>query len=84
MEKTIDIDDYINSIIKDNEQYKNIIESLKTEIRTQRQEIALLREERRTILNNDFASEYGDIPDPEWNVSVEDNDSIKLGLNHLS
>lgn len=80
----MDIDDYINSLIKDNENLKNTLESLKNEIRTQRKEIALLREERRTILNNDFPPEYGNIPDPEWNVSLEDNDSIKLGLNHPS
>jgi hypothetical protein len=49
----MDIDDYINSLVKDNENLKNTVESLKNEIRTQRKEIALLREERRTILNND-------------------------------
>ena len=42
----MDIDDYINSLVKDNENLKNTVESLK-------KEIALLREERRTIINND-------------------------------
>lgn len=49
----MDIDDYINSIIKENEDLKNIVESLKNEVRTQRKEIAVLREERRTILDAD-------------------------------
>ena len=49
----MDIDDYINSLIKDNENLKNTVESLKTEIRTQRKEIAVLREERRFILDKD-------------------------------
>ena len=42
----MDIDDYINSLVKDNENLKNTVESLK-------KEIAALREERRIILNND-------------------------------
>jgi cell division protein FtsB len=41
----MDIDDYINSLVKDNENLKNTVESLK-------KEIAILREERRIILNN--------------------------------
>lgn len=49
----MDIDDYINGLIKENENLKNIVESLKNEVRTQRKEITALREERRTILNND-------------------------------
>lgn len=49
----MDIDDYINSLIKENEQLKNIIQSLKDEVRTQRKEIAALREERRLILGQD-------------------------------
>lgn len=49
----MDIDDYINGLIKENENLKNIVESLKNEIKIQRKEIAVLREERRTILNND-------------------------------
>jgi len=53
IENSMDIDDYINSLVKDNENLKNTIESLKNEIRTQRKEIATLREERRNILNND-------------------------------
>jgi len=42
----MDIDDYINSLIKDNENLKNTVESLK-------KEIAVLREERRLILDKD-------------------------------
>lgn len=42
----MDIDDYINGLVRDNEHFKNVIESLK-------KEIALLREERRTILDKD-------------------------------
>lgn len=45
----MDIDDYINSLIKENENLKNIIQSLKNEIKTQRREIAVLREERKTV-----------------------------------
>jgi hypothetical protein len=43
----MDIDDYINDLVKQNESFKSMIESLKNEVRTQRQEVALLREERR-------------------------------------
>ena len=46
IENNMDIDDYINSLVKDNENLKNTVESLK-------KEIALLREERRTILDKD-------------------------------
>ena len=46
IENSMDIDDYINSLVKDNENLKNTVESLK-------KEIAALREERRIILNND-------------------------------
>jgi len=49
----MDIDDYINSLVKDNENLKNTIESLKNEIRTQRKEIAALREERKIFLDKD-------------------------------
>ena len=49
----MDIDDYINDLVKQNESLKNIIEALKNEVITQRQEIALLREERRSILDKD-------------------------------
>jgi hypothetical protein len=44
--KPIDLDDYVNHL-------HNIIESLKLEVKTQRKEIAALREERKMILNND-------------------------------
>ncbi len=53
VENSMDIDDYINSLVKQNENFKNIVESLKNEVRTQRQEIAVLREERRLILDKD-------------------------------
>jgi len=49
----VDIDDYINSLIRENESFKNLVESLKDEIRIQRKEIAVLREERRLILDKD-------------------------------
>ena len=49
----MDIDDYINGLIRDNEHFKNVIESLKNEVKTQRLEIAVLKEERRTILDKD-------------------------------
>jgi hypothetical protein len=52
----MDIDDYINSLIRENENLKNIVESLKIEIKTQRKEIAILREERRLILDKDKGS----------------------------
>ena len=42
----MDIDDYINSLVKDNENLKNTIESLK-------KEIAALREEIRLLFDND-------------------------------
>ena len=48
-----DIDSYINSLEKTIEHQKNIMESLKNEIRTQRKEIGALREERRLILDKD-------------------------------
>ncbi len=47
----MDIDDYINSLIKENESLKNLIKSLKDEIRIQRKEIAVLRDERRAIFD---------------------------------
>jgi hypothetical protein len=49
----MDIDDYINGLVRDNEHFKNVIESLKNEVKTQRLEIAVLREERRIILDKD-------------------------------
>ncbi len=49
----MDIDDYINSLIRENESLKNTVESLKLEVKTQRKEIAVLREERRFILDKD-------------------------------
>lgn len=49
----MDIDDYINSLVKDNENLKNIVESLKKEIRIQRKEIAALQESQRVLLDKD-------------------------------
>lgn len=49
----MDIDDYINGLIKENENLKNIVESLKNEVKTQRKEIAALREERKTVFEKD-------------------------------
>jgi FtsZ-binding cell division protein ZapB len=53
MNKIMDIDDYINQLIRQIEELKNENDSLKLEVKTQRKEIAGLREERRMILNND-------------------------------
>jgi uncharacterized coiled-coil protein SlyX len=53
-----DIDTYINSLEKTVEQQKYTIESLKNEIRTQRKEIAGLREERKMLLNRDKPPEF--------------------------
>jgi len=53
LEPEIDLDNYINSLTKEIEFLKNIVESLKLEVRTQRKEIALLREERKAILDSD-------------------------------
>jgi len=72
----MDVDDYINSLIKENENLKNTVDSLKLEIRTQRKEIALLREERRTIIHNDLPPGF----DPEWNVPDSEQDAKTLGL----
>lgn len=41
----MDIDDYINNLVRDNEHFKNVIESLKNEVKTQRLEIIALRED---------------------------------------
>jgi hypothetical protein len=51
----VDIDDYINSLIRENENLKSLVKSLKDEIRIQRKEIAVLRDERSII----FESERG-------------------------
>ena len=48
-----DMDNYINQLQKTIDQQKYIIDSLKTEIKTQRKEIAALREERRHFLRDD-------------------------------
>ena len=48
-----DVDTYINKLERMIEFQKDIINSLKTEIRTQRKEIGALREERRRFLQDD-------------------------------
>jgi peptidoglycan hydrolase CwlO-like protein len=53
MQISTDIDDYINSLHKEIETLKNVVDSLKLEIKVQRKEIAGLREERRAILESD-------------------------------
>ena len=55
---------------------ENLHDSLRKEIRQQRKEIALLREERRTILDNDLPPGF----DPEWNIPDSESDATKLGL----
>jgi hypothetical protein len=47
----MDVDDYINSLIRENEKLKNIVKSLKDEVRIQRKEIAVLKDERRAIFD---------------------------------
>jgi len=49
----VDIDDYINSLIRENESLKNLVKSLKDEIRIQRKEIAVLKDERRAIFDTE-------------------------------
>jgi hypothetical protein len=54
----MDIDDYINNLTSRIDHLEKLNDSLHKEIRTQRKEIALLREERRMILNKDQYPEY--------------------------
>lgn len=51
--RQLDIDDYINNLHKKIEGLESLINSLKSEIKIQRKEIAGLREERRMLINND-------------------------------
>lgn len=48
-----DVDSYINKLQQTIDFQKSFIDSLKTEIRTQRKEIGALREERRHFLRDD-------------------------------
>jgi len=48
-----DVDSYINKLEQTIEFQQHAINSLKTEIRTQRKEIGALREERRRFLQDD-------------------------------
>jgi len=54
----MDIDDYINSLIARVDHLEKLNDSLHKEIRTQRKEIAILREEQRNILNSDLPPGY--------------------------
>lgn len=73
----MDVDDYINSLTDRINYLEKLNDSLRKEIRTQRKEIALLREERREIINSDLPPGY----DPEWNIAPNEDDATKLGLN---
>jgi uncharacterized coiled-coil protein SlyX len=66
-----DIDTYINTLEKTIEHQKNIMESLKNEIRTQRKEIGALREERRLLLDQDKPPMFDHNP---WIENGEDNE----------
>lgn len=54
----MDKDEYIDELKARIHYLENLNDSLRKEIRTQRKEIAQLREERRTILNQDLPPEY--------------------------
>jgi predicted RNase H-like nuclease (RuvC/YqgF family) len=56
-----DIDTYINRLEKTIEQQNYTIESLKNEIRTQRKEIAALREQSAYLLDNDKPPHFNSI-----------------------
>jgi predicted RNase H-like nuclease (RuvC/YqgF family) len=60
-----DIDTYINGLEKTIEQQKYMIESLKNEIRTQRKEIAALREQSAYLLDNDKPPHFNSITPDE-------------------
>jgi hypothetical protein len=47
----VDIDDYINSLIRENQNLKSLVKSLKDEVRIQRKEIAALKDERRILFD---------------------------------
>lgn len=67
----MDIDDYINSLVKENEHLKNIVQDLKKEVRIQRQEIGALRAERKILFDNDQIPEYNDASDPRLKALEE-------------
>jgi uncharacterized coiled-coil protein SlyX len=56
-----DIDTYINGLEKTIEQQRYTIESLKNEIRTQRKEIAALREQSSYLLDKDKPPHFNSI-----------------------
>jgi hypothetical protein len=56
-----DIDTYINNLEKTIQQQNYTIESLKNEIRTQRKEIAALREQSAYLLDNDKPPHFNSI-----------------------
>lgn len=51
--RKIDMDDYINKLVKEIDFLKQSNISLKLEVKIQRKEIAALKEERRILFNND-------------------------------
>lgn len=77
----MDIDDYINSLIKENEHLKNIVYDLKNEVRIQRKEIGALRAERKILFDNDRIPEYTDASDPRLQALQKLSDlDQELGL----
>lgn len=72
----MDRDEYIDELRSRIRYLENLNDNLRKEIRTQRKEIAQLREERKIIINSDLPPEY----DPEWNIPNNEDDATKLGL----
>lgn len=72
----MDKDEYIDELRSRIIYLENLNDNLRKEIRTQRREIAGLREERRSIINDDLPPGY----DPEWNTPDGEDDATKLGL----
>lgn len=70
------LNEYIQELVDRIKYLERINDDLRKEIRTQRKEIAQLREERRIIINSDLPPEY----DPEWNIPNNEDDATKLGL----
>lgn len=54
----MDKDEYIDELKARIRYLENLNDSLRKEIRTQRKEIALLREERRAIMSQDLPPEF--------------------------
>lgn len=64
-QKILDLDDYINQLHRDIDHLKNLNQSLRTEIKTQRNEIAQYRHTINTLLNWDKI--------PEQNTEMDFN-----------